>query len=80
MHIRKYLHDYVQLHLNIKNIDSKLCLDFKIPNWSVDWTLWRKKKRGSDNVQFQRLGPKWHCDFLLSFLESLNSGKPAAMS
>lgn len=79
MHIIKYFHDYIQLHLNIKNIDSKLCLVFKIPNWSVDWTLWRKIS-GSDNVQFQRLGPKCHCDFLLSFLESLNWGKPAAMS
>ena len=39
-----------------------------------------EKKSGSDNVQFQRLGPKQHCDFLLSFLESLNWGKTAAMS
>lgn len=80
MHIRKYLHDYVQLHLNTKNIDSKLCLGFKMPNWSVDWNLWREKKSGSDNVNFQRLGPKQHCDFLLSFLESLDWGKSAAMS
>lgn len=49
-----------------KNIDSKTMSDFKIPNWSVDWDLYGEKM-WKDNVQFQRLGPKWHCDFLLSW-------------